>query len=420
MPEQHRPENIEIDAYDYPLPEERIARFPLPERDASKLLLYRQGAIRETVFRNIADELPPDAVLLFNDSRVIHARLRFHTPEGRPVEIFCLEPAAPAEYQLNFSSKGPVRWLCLIGNNRHWKQGALALHVDTPQGAVTLSAERIQRLPDAFEVQFSWSGEPLSFGELLAHGGLLPLPPYLERDAVAEDEDRYQTIYARQEGSVAAPTAGLHFTERVFETLEQKGIERLFVTLHVGAGTFKPVKSAAIGDHIMHEESIAVSSEVLARLIAAIEAGRPVIPVGTTAMRTLESLYWYGAVAPAEAPPRLDVAQWTPYDAAAGPLPTAAEALRRITDQLAACGQSFIAGHTRLLIAPGYTFRIAGGLITNFHQPRSTLLLLIAAWTGQDWRRLYDYALAHDFRFLSYGDGMLLAGNDESELEVLQ
>lgn len=405
-PEQHSPENIEIEAYDYPLPEERIARFPLPERDASKLLVYRQGTIQETVFRWIADELPSNAVLLFNDSRVIHARLRFHTPEGRPVEIFCLEPVAPAEYQLNFSSQGPVCWLCLIGNNRHWKQGALPLSMDTPQGTVTLYAERLQRLPDAFEVQFSWSGEPFSFGELLAHGGLLPLPPYLERDAVAEDEDRYQTIYARQEGSVAAPTAGLHFTERVFEALEQKGIERLFVTLHVGAGTFKPVKSATIGEHAMHEESIAVSSGVLARLIAAVEAGRPVIPVGTTAMRTLESLYWYGAGVAADTPARLEVAQWTPYTG--GPQPSAMEALRRIADQLAASGQSFIEGHTRLLIAPGYTFRIAGGLITNFHQPRSTLLLLVAAWSGQDWRRLYDYALARDFRFLSYGDGMLL------------
>lgn len=401
------PQRISIQDYDYDLPGERIARFPLPERDASKLLLYRRGQIGETVFSRIAEALPAHAVLLFNDSRVIHARLRFATPAGRVVEVFCLEPAVPAEYQMNLSSRAPVRWQCLIGNNRHWKNGLLTLSAGTGQGAVTLHAERIRRMEDAFEVQFSWAPAGLSFGEVLALAGALPLPPYLDRDSRVEDEDRYQTIYARQEGSVAAPTAGLHFTERVFESLEQKGIERLFVTLHVGAGTFMPVKTETIGGHHMHEEIISVSRDTIARIAEAVREGRPVIPVGTTGMRVLESLYWHGLHAIPGTPARIDVGQWLPYEYAGPHLPPG-QALERILDQMDAGACPLLEGRTRLMIAPGYAFRIAGGLITNFHQPRSTLLLLIAAWAGADWRRMYDYALAHDFRFLSYGDGSLL------------
>lgn len=403
MQENTSPQQIAIQDYDYDLPEERIARFPLPERDASKLLLYRRRQIEETVFRHIAEELPSNAILLFNDSRVIHARLHFETPAGRIIEVFCLEPSQPVEYQTNLSRREPVRWQCLIGNNRHWKSGPLSLVAD----AVTLSVERLGRTEDAFEVQFSWSSAALSFGEVLAAAGALPLPPYLERDAEPEDEDRYQTIYARQEGSVAAPTAGLHFTERVFEALERKGVERLFVTLHVGAGTFKPVKTDTIGEHHMHEEIVSVSRETIARLAEAVAEGRPLIPVGTTGMRVLESLYWHGLHAGPGTPPQLDAGQWTPYEHAGADLP-ARQALQNILDQMDAAGRSLLEGRTRLMIAPGYTFRLAGGLITNFHQPRSTLLLLIAAWAGADWRRMYDYAIAHDFRFLSYGDSSLL------------
>lgn len=401
-----RPQNIAIQDYDYPLPDERIAKFPLPERDASKLLVYRKGSISETVFRNLAEELPQGAVLLFNDSRVIHARLRFTTPAGRMVEIFCLEPASPAEYQMNLSSREPVIWHCLVGNNRHWKGGLLQSEVVTPAGPVTLSAERLERREGAFEVRFSWQAPtPISFGEVLAAAGALPLPPYLHRDSEPDDEDRYQTIYAHQEGSVAAPTAGLHFTERVFEGLDKRGVERLFVTLHVGAGTFKPVKSETIGEHHMHEETVIVNRDTIARIAEVLEQGRPVIPVGTTSMRVLESLYWHGLTA-AEAT-TLHIRQWTPYEPHENEAP-AVEVLRQLLRRLDKAGQSFVEGQTQVLIAPGYRFRIAGGLITNFHQPRSTLLLLIAAWAGQDWRRMYDYALANDFRFLSYGDGSLL------------
>lgn len=400
------PFDIQIQDYDYELPEERIARHPLPERDASKLLVYRRGDISHRAFRDLAEVLPPNAVLLFNDSRVIHARLRFLTPAGKSVEIFCLEPASPADYQLNFSSTGPVRWHCLIGGNRHWKQGALSLQVATAQGELTLLAERLQRVDDSFEVQFSWQPSHLSFGEVLHLAGVIPLPPYLNRDAEPDDETRYQTIYAKPKGSVAAPTAGLHFTERVFDALESRGMERVFVTLHVGAGTFVPVKSERIGEHAMHEERIIVSRGALQQLLDAAAQGRPIIPVGTTAMRVLESLYWQGIQAPAEGAPLLDVGQWTPYQQA-GEL-SAQEALQRLAQQMDAANAQTLEGHTRLMIAPGYHFRLANGLITNFHQPKSTLMLLVAAWAGDDWRRIYQYALDRDFRFLSYGDSSLL------------
>jgi len=402
------PQNIAIQDYDYQLPDERIAKFPLPERDASKLLIYRKGHISETVFQNIASELPSGAVLLFNDSRVIHARLRFTTPAGRAVEIFCLEPAAPAEYQMSLSSRQPVVWHCLVGNNRLWKSGVLELTVGSAEGPVTLTAERLEHREGAFEIRFSWhSPAQLSFGEVLAAAGALPLPPYLHRDSEPDDEERYQTIYARQEGSVAAPTAGLHFTERVFEDLDKRGIGRLFVTLHVGAGTFKPVKSETIGDHHMHEETVIVNRDAIARIAEALEQGRPVIPVGTTSMRVLESLYWHGLTSGEQNAGALHIRQWTPYETYEKEL-SAVEVLRLLIARLDQTGQSFVEGQTQLLIAPGYRFRIAGGLMTNFHQPRSTLLLLIAAWTGQDWRRMYEYALDNDFRFLSYGDGSLL------------
>ncbi len=400
------PFDILIQNYDYELPEERIARYPLPERDASKLLVYRKGDICHCTFRDLAEVLPPRAVLLFNDSRVIHARLRFSTPAGKSVEIFCLEPSSPADYQLNFSCTDSVRWHCLIGGNRHWKQGPLNLQVATPQGKLTLLAERLQRVDDSFEVQLSWQPSHLCFGEVLHLAGVIPLPPYLNRDAEPDDEARYQTIYARPEGSVAAPTAGLHFTARVFDALEAHGLERVFVTLHVGAGTFVPVKSERIGEHAMHEERIIVSQNALQQILDATTQGRPIIPVGTTAMRVLESLYWQGVQASTEEAPLLDVGQWTPYQYA-GEL-TAREALQRLAQQMEVANAQTLEGHTRLMIAPGYRFRLASGLITNFHQPKSTLMLLVAAWAGTDWRRIYQYALDHDFRFLSYGDSSLL------------
>jgi S-adenosylmethionine:tRNA ribosyltransferase-isomerase len=392
------PKDIEIKDYDYPLPEERIARYPLAERDASKLLIYQSGHIRERIFKQVAEALPSGALLLFNDSRVIRARLQFSLPNDKTVEVFCLEPALPADYQQNFSSTEGVTWYCMIGNNRHWKSGPLTMSL----GGCQLFAERRERTPDAFEVYFHWTDPALSFGEVLALAGSLPLPPYLGRPSEATDEQRYQTIYAREEGSVAAPTAGLHFTDEVFAALDQKNIERLFVTLHVGAGTFRPVKSDTMGGHDMHEEMIIIRREAIAAMAAALRDGRAIIAVGTTSMRVLESLYWHGLAQE----PNLQISQWAPYETPS--VRPATEVLDALLARMTHEEQHTLQGHTQLIIAPGYRFRIASGLITNFHQPRSTLLLLIAAWAGQDWRRIYQHALDNDFRFLSYGDSSLL------------
>lgn len=405
------PQDIDINEYDYELPDERIAKFPLPERDASRLLLYNCGQISHGAFRDLPEVLPPNALLLFNNTRVIHARLVFQRSTGARIEVFCLEPLSPVEHQQSLSSEEPVVWACLIGNNKRWKEKELTLTVDTPHGPVHLYAERLAPHEDVFAVRFRWeSPQPIAFGEILHYAGLIPLPPYLHRESVPSDEDRYQTVYGRQEGSVAAPTAGLHFTDRVFEGLKQKGIETAYVTLHVGAGTFRPVKSERLGEHPMHEEQIFVSRETITALRDAVEAGRPIIPVGTTSLRTLESLYWCGAN-----PSVLInnhhhhqplVAQWDPYQTAHEYAP--AEALNGLLEALQTKGEQTLTGSTQLLIAPGYTYRLATGLITNFHQPRSTLLLLVAALVGQDWRRIYNYALENDFRFLSYGDSMFV------------
>lgn len=404
------PKEIQIEDYNYTLPEERIAKFPLEERDASRLLVYREGAIRETVFRELPDWLPSNAVLFFNNTRVIHARLRFHTPAGDAVEVFCLEPLSPAEYQQNFSAAHPVIWKALIGNNRKWKTGTLQMTVPTPEGAFVFEAERLGRLEDAFEVRFSWEGT-LAFGEMLHYAGVIPLPPYLHRESMEIDEDRYQTVYAEEEGSVAAPTAGLHFTERVLNELSSRGVELQYLTLHVGAGTFKPVHAGALANHHMHQEQWHIQRETLEALARALQQGRPVYAVGTTSLRVLESLYWAGACLDPgtddPAPLDMNISQWAPYEPGAGDI-SAYQAVARLLEALEARDQHTLEGHTQLLIAPGYTLRIARGIITNFHQPQSTLLLLIAAIIGDRWREVYQYALDHDFRFLSYGDSSLL------------
>ncbi|MFN7120208.1 MAG: S-adenosylmethionine:tRNA ribosyltransferase-isomerase [Saprospiraceae bacterium] len=408
------PKDIRIEDYDYPLPEERIAKFPLEVRDASKLLLYQNHDINHTLFKNLPEYLPEGALLIFNDTKVIHARLHFTLESGAQIEILCLEPLQPHDYQQNFSSTEPVRWKCLIGGNRKWKSGLVNRRIGGWGDGVMLTAKRIQRLEDTFEVEFSWEDKNLAFGEVLAHAGIIPLPPYLNRENVASDEERYQTIYAREQGSVAAPTAGLHFTDAVFSDLDQKGIERLFVTLHVGAGTFKPVKAATMAEHHMHEESIFVQKATIEKLLHAKQNGKPVIAVGTTSMRTLESLYWYGMQLLHDPNAECNIEQWTPY-AASRPSPLTPEggtatlqALEAILHHLHHNQKDTLEGVTQLLIAPGYDFKIVDGLITNFHQPKSTLLLLVSALVGEDWRRIYDYALANDFRFLSYGDGSLL------------
>lgn len=402
------PRRIDISGYDYDLPEARIAKYPLEQRDASRLLVYRDGQVRAQAFRTLSEELPSGALLVFNNTKVIHARLRFTLPSGKPLEIFCLDPVAPAEHQRNFSSRESVRWKCLIGGNRRWKSGVISMSLPGAHLPVELTAHRLERLEDTFEVAFSWTDPQLSFGELLAAAGIIPLPPYLNREAERADSDRYQTIYARHEGSVAAPTAGLHFTDSVMADLKTKGIGTTQVTLHVGAGTFKPVSSPTLAEHAMHAERISVDRATLQLLHDQLAAGRPIIAVGTTSMRTLESLYWHGArlLRQPAGSTELAVSQWEPYETTHPP--PATEALAALLHGLEASGQNRVEGQTHIIIAPGYRPRIVEGLITNFHQPRSTLLLLVAALIGEDWRRVYEFALENDFRFLSYGDSSLL------------
>lgn len=405
------PKNIRIEDYDYALPEERIAKFPLAERDQSKLLLYENGSVNHTVFRQLHEQLPEGALLVFNDTKVIHARLHFFLQNETKIEILCLEPLAPQDYQQNFSSTTAVRWKCLIGGNRKWKSGEAARGVKMGNSGdkqkVKLTAKRIQQLNDTFEVEFSWDNAEFAFGEVLAQAGIIPLPPYLNRENVAQDEERYQTIYAREQGSVAAPTAGLHFTDAVFGDLDKKGIERSFVTLHVGAGTFKPVKTETMGEHLMHEESIFVQKTLIEQLLQTKQAGKPIIAVGTTSMRTLESLYWIGVQLLQAHNTNFNISQWFPYESNASDINTA-QALQAILDYLNTQQKDVLEGYTQIIIAPGYQVQVVDGLITNFHQPKSTLLLLVSALVGEDWRRIYDYALANEFRFLSYGDGSLL------------
>lgn len=401
------PKNIRIEDFNYDLPEESIAKFPLEQRDQSKLLLYKSGGIGHAHFSDLPEHLPAGAMLVFNDTKVIHARLHFTLENGTQIEILCLEPLTPHDYQQNFSSTEPVRWKCLIGGNRKWKSGIVERELKGVRvERLMLTAKRIQRLEDAFEVEFSWNDENLAFGELLAQAGIIPLPPYLNRENVASDEERYQTIYAKEQGSVAAPTAGLHFTDAVFVALDANNFERSFVTLHVGAGTFKPVKSETMAEHHMHEESVFVTKKFLEKLLAVKQAGKPVIPVGTTSMRTLESLYWYGALLSENAAVSFDIPQWLPYEFEQEI--DAISALNAILKHLETQQKEVLEGVTQLIIALGYHFKIVNGLITNFHQPKSTLLLLVSALVGDDWRKIYDYALANDFRFLSYGDSSLL------------
>ena len=401
------PKDIRIDDYDYPLPDERIAKFPVARRDTSKLLLYRNGEIAESTFRSLADYLPDDTLLVCNNTRVIQARLHFRKPTGALIEIFCLEPLSPCDYLSVFQTTGRCLWSCLVGNLSKWKQGALVRTLTIDGREVTLTAERgAAHGSQAHEIIFSWDDAETTFAALLESFGELPIPPYLHREAEESDKTTYQTVYSRIEGSVAAPTAGLHFTPEVFDALQKRGIPRLELTLHVGAGTFKPVKSETIADHEMHLEYISVPRDTLRTLAA---ADRRIVAVGTTSVRTLESLYYIGCrliSSPDAAPEELVVAQWQPYEPA--PDIPVREALQAIVDYLDRKRLDRLVSATRIIIVPGYRYRLVRGLITNFHQPRSTLLLLVSAFIGNDWRRVYDYALAHDFRFLSYGDSSLL------------
>ena len=401
------PKEIRIEDYDYPLPDERIAKYPLARRDESKLLLYKEGHVGESLFKRIADYLPAGALMVFNNTRVIQARLLFHKETGARVEVFCLEPAEPRDYALIFQTTRRCRWSCLVGNLKKWKTGALTRDLLINDRLLTLRAEKLESKGDSHLIEFTWDDERVTFAELLDAAGILPIPPYLHRETEQSDLSTYQTVYSKIKGSVAAPTAGLHFTPEVLADIDAHGIGREEVTLHVGAGTFKPVKSETIAGHEMHTEFISVGRSSIERLRA--NLGK-IIAVGTTSVRTLESLYYIGVLIadnPDATSEELVVGQWMPYDEANNRLPVS-EALGNILDYLDRRGADRLVTATRIIIAPGYEFKLVKGIVTNFHQPRSTLLLLISAFVKGDWRRIYDYALGHDFRFLSYGDSSLL------------
>lgn len=397
-------QNIAIAEYDYPLPDERIAKYPLAQRDTSKLLLYNGGTVSEDIFSSLPQYLPQGSLMIFNNTKVIQARLRFRKETGAQVEVFCLEPQSPADYQQIFQQTCECVWQCLVGNSNRWKSGTLSQVISIGGHDVTLTVERLTA-GAVNNVRFSWDGG-YSFAELLEAAGELPIPPYLNRRTEESDNTTYQTVYSKVKGSVAAPTAGLHFTPAVMEAIDREGISRDEVTLHVGAGTFKPVKSELIAEHEMHEEYIEVRVELLEKLIA---AGGQAVAVGTTSVRTLESLYFIGEKVlqnPSIAPDALNVSQWTPYECEH--TTSTIDALQALVDYLKKHGLAALHSHTQIMIAPGYTFRIVKAIVTNFHQPKSTLLLLVSAFVKGDWKKIYDYALAHDFRFLSYGDSSLL------------
>lgn len=402
------PREIQIKNYSYQLPEDRIALFPLEERDQSKLLIYNNGAIDVSVYRKLPDLLRPETLLLFNNTKVVEARLFFQKDTGGTIEIFCLEPAGQLDVSQGMRAAGKVFWNCLVGGVSKWKQPVLEKVMEVDGESIRLYARLVERLGDSFVVEFSWFPSDLQFGVVLHKAGVIPLPPYLQRKAEEGDYERYQTVYASKEGSVAAPTAGLHFTNPLLEQLAAKGIQSSYVTLHVGAGTFLPVKAETIGQHTMHREWIQVARETLEQIINL--HPYDVIPVGTTSLRTLESLYWMGVKAffnPGCTLEQLEVQQWDAYTLAEHKVPVE-QSLQALLAWINDRQMNEVVCQTQLMIAPGYQFRIADALITNFHQPDSTLLLLVAALIGEDWRQVYQYALDHDFRFLSYGDGSLL------------
>lgn len=403
------PKSIQIQDYSYTLPEDRIAAFPLPNRDESKLLVFQNEQIQDRHFIQLPQLLPEHTLMVFNNTRVVHARLLFQRATGAQIEVFIIEPDQPADYQVAFASKQTCTWKCMVGNAKRWKDGeVLSKTIETPLGNTLIQVEKSGQTEELFRIRFSWDDHRLSFAEILHHAGSLPIPPYLNRDTEESDEERYQTIYAKEQGSVAAPTAGLHFTERVFDALDQKNITRTEVTLHVGAGTFKPVKADTLEAHTMHEETIFVMRSTILAIREALHEKHLVVAVGTTSVRTLESLYWHGVqLIQGKASAEVQVKQWDPYDTA-GELPSAITALDAILQSLDKTGNDQLKGCTQILIAPGYTFRIVQALVTNFHQPENTLILLIAAFVGSSWRNIYEHALNHHYRFLSYGDSSLL------------
>ena len=396
--------NINIKDYNYELPDSRIAKYPLEERDQSKLLEFRDSCITEHIFRDLPGLLPDNAIMVFNDTKVVPARLHFRRESGASIEIFCLEPHLPVEYNVNFASTGQCEWRCIVGNVKKWKGDVLRLDnpdADEAVSLMNLRAELVERQGETSIVRFLWDNGA-AFSAVLEACGRIPIPPYLNRDTESIDSERYQTLYAKYRGSVAAPTAGLHFTDAVLEAIRNRGIDTETVCLHVGAGTFLPVKSDNVAEHKMHREPFSVSLDFLMKLR---HGGHQVIAVGTTSVRTLESLYYVG-VGIIEDGEAKDVDQWAPY--AREYDYSLEESLDAIIDYLKARGETSLRVGTRIIIVPGFRFRVVDVLVTNFHQPQSTLLLLISAFIGGEWKPVYEYALAHSFRFLSYGDSSLL------------
>ena len=402
------PKHIHISEFNYPLPDERIAKFPLPVRDQSKLLVYSHGQVSEDVFTSLPNYLPQGSLMVFNNTKVIQARLHFRKETGALIEVFCLEPIEPNDYALNFQQTGHAAWLCMIGNLKKWKEGILRREMTVKGQPVVLTAERGECRGTSHWVDFRWNNPAITFADILESLGELPSPPYLNRKTQESDKETYQTVYSKIKGSVAAPTAGLHFTPRVLDSLRQKGVDLAELTLHVGAGTFKPVKSEEIAGHEMHTEYISVSRSLLQQLI---EHGGQAIAVGTTSVRTLESLYHIGVsllAHPDGSDDALHVSQWQPYESQPAVPVSSVDTLQAVLDYLDRHGMEALHTSTQIIIAPGYDYHIVKAMVTNFHQPQSTLLLLVSAFVHGDWRKIYDYALAHDFRFLSYGDSSLL------------
>lgn len=407
MNEHTNNEPLLIECYNYDLPDERIAKYPLAERDSSKLLIYKNGKISESVFSNISEILPDNCLLVCNNTRVIHARIVFHKQTGARIEVFCLEPIEPSDYVLSLSSTTGCEWKCMVGNLKKWKEGKLSQTVEMGGETVLFSAEKISTEGNTHQIKFTWDNEHFAFSEILESIGELPIPPYLNRDTEESDEETYQTVYSKIEGSVAAPTAGLHFTDAVFDSLKMKNIEIEELTLHVGAGTFQPVKSDDVAEHVMHTETIVVPLKTIKHIQ---EKLGNIIAVGTTSVRTLESLYYVGLSPLSQGRGvggEVKVSQWEPYSLPENPI-SAHQALQNIIDYLEKNGLDTLHAETQILIKPGFQFRIINGMITNFHQPKSTLLLLVSAFVGEDWKKIYDFALDNNFRFLSYGDSSVL------------
>lgn len=411
------PQNLSINDFFYDLPEDRIAKYPLTERDSSKLLVYHEGKINEDIYRTLDQHIPQGSLLIFNNTKVIEARILFQKPTGGVIEIFCLEPGDHnAVITAGMMQKGNVRWQCMIGGASKWKHGQLLeKKIKSGDKEVSLFAKYVEKKTESFVIDFWWTDHQLSFAEVLHLGGVIPLPPYIKREPEKSDGERYQTIYAKQEGSVAAPTAGLHFTDDLLKRLTAKKIETGFITLHVGAGTFKPVKSETMKGHEMHAEIIEVSKTMIENILHNLPGN--IIAVGTTTLRTIESLYWLGVKLKSGEENNLTITQWEPYELEKYFL-LPGEALQTLINFMSKKNWEYLTMKTQVIIAPGYQAKIVKAMVTNFHQPRSTLLLLVASLIGDDWKKIYAYALENNFRFLSYGDGCLLWVNQSKQEPV--